>query len=241
MHISPYYKLYQSVESILVGDILDRLGEMFISFEGIEGCGKSTQAKRLKDRLSELGIPVIATREPGGTRIGQDIRRILLDSRNRNLSPLAELLLYAADRAQHVEEVIGPAIDAGKWVICDRFFDATVVYQGYARGLDLSLTRSLNEKAVSGVKPHKTILLDCPVEVGLKRALYRTEIMQQEAQARFEREKKDFHEAVRKGYLEIAGREPDRFLVMDGTLNEDELEKLIFGHLNRFIVKGGGS
>jgi len=114
---------------------------LFITFEGIEGCGKSTQAKRLIDHLKELVIPAILTLEPGGTRIGQDIRMVLLDTRNQILSPLAELLLYAADRAQHVDEVIKPALAEGKWVVCDRFFDATVAYQGYARGQDIALIK----------------------------------------------------------------------------------------------------
>ncbi len=208
---------------------------MFLTFEGIEGCGKSTQARRLFNRLKELMIPVIFTLEPGGTRIGQDIRRILLDSRNQHLSALAELFLYAADRTQHVEEVIRPALAKKKWIVCDRFYDATTVYQGYARGMDLSFVRALNAKATSGLCPHKTFLFDCPVEVGLKRALKRNKIMQQEEQARFEKEKTKFHEAVRKGYLAMAEQEPDRIVKVDGTLGEDELETIIFNHVRPFL------
>jgi len=213
---------------------------VFVTFEGIEGCGKSTQARRLAVHLAELGIPVLGTREPGGTRIGQDIRRILLDPANSHMSDLAELLLYAADRAQHVAEVIRPALDHGKWVICDRFFDATIVYQGHARGLDLSLIYFLNQKALSGVMPHKTVLIDCPVEIGLSRALQRTRIMQEEAQARFEVEHREFHEAVRKGYLSLAGDDPERFFVVDGTLGEDEQERTILDHLRPFFRKDEG-
>ncbi len=208
---------------------------MFITFEGIEGCGKSTQAKRLVNRLKELAVPLVFTLEPGGTSVGQKIRRILLDSRNQHLSPLAELLLYAADRAQHVEEVIKPALEQEKWVLCDRFFDATTVYQGYARGLDMKLIVTLNEKASPGIRPDITFLIDCAVEVGLERALKRNKIQFQEGQDRFEREKKDFHETVREGYLHMAMEDPERFVVVDGTLKEDELEELIFRHVEPFI------
>ncbi len=208
---------------------------MFITFEGIEGCGKSTQAKRLVNRLRELAVPLVFTLEPGGTTVGQKIRRILLDSRNQHLSPLAELLLYAADRAQHVEEVIKPALEQEKWVLCDRFFDATTVYQGYARGLDMKLIVTLNEKASPGIRPDITFLIDCAVEVGLKRALKRNKIQFQEGQDRFEREKKDFHEAVREGYLTMAMEDRERFVVVDGTLKEDELEEIIFKYVEPFI------
>jgi dTMP kinase len=208
---------------------------LFITFEGIEGCGKSTQAKRLVNRLKELAVPLVFTLEPGGTNVGQKIRHILLDSRNQHLSPLTELLLYAADRAQHVEEVIKPALEQEKWVLCDRFFDATTVYQGYARGLDMKLIVTLNEKASPGIRPDITFLIDCAVEIGLERALKRNSIQFQQGQDRFERETKDFHEAVRKGYLTMAMEDRERFVVIDGTLKEDELEELIFRHVEPFI------
>jgi len=208
---------------------------LFITFEGIEGCGKSTQAKRLVNRLRELAVPLVFTLEPGGTNVGQKIRHILLDSRNKHLSPLTELLLYAADRAQHVEEVIKPALEQEKWVLCDRFFDATTVYQGYARGLDMKLIDTLNEKASPGIRPDITFLIDCAVEIGLERALKRNRIQFQEGQDRFERETKDFHEAVREGYLTMAMGDRERFVVIDGTLKEDELEELIFRHVEPFI------
>jgi dTMP kinase len=210
---------------------------LFITFEGIEGCGKSTQAKRLVNRLRELTVPLVFTLEPGGTNVGQKIRRILLDSRNQHLSPLTELLLYAADRAQHVEEVIKPALEQEKWVLCDRFFDATTVYQGYARGLDMKLIVTLNEKASPGIRPDITFLIDCAVEIGLERALKRNRIQFQEGQDRFEREKKDFHEAVREGYLTVAMEDRERFVVVDGTLKEDELEELIFRHVEPFVSR----
>jgi dTMP kinase len=146
---------------------------LFITFEGIEGCGKTTQIKRLTRNLQKEGIPCRATLEPGGTAVGRKIRRILLDSRNKGLTALAELMLYEADRAQHVEEVIKPALERNLWVVSDRFFDATVVYQGFARGQDRKLILDLNKKAAQGLVPDLTFLLDCPVEVGLARATSR--------------------------------------------------------------------
>jgi dTMP kinase len=210
---------------------------LFITFEGIEGCGKTTQLKRFAKRLKGLGISLITTLEPGGTRIGKDIRQILLDSRNRNLSPLTELFLYAADRAQHVEELIKPALDDGKWVICDRFFDATVAYQGIARGQDMELIGILNEEATQGIQPDITFLLDCPVHMGLNRALERNETQSQKGQDRFEREALDFHRAVREGYLELARKNQDRFVIIDTTLPKDEVEEKIFQHIEPFLDK----
>jgi dTMP kinase len=208
---------------------------VFITFEGIEGCGKSTQARRLVNRLRDASVPLVFTLEPGGTRVGRDIRRILLDSSNSRLSPLAELFLYEADRAQHIEEKIRPALEQGKWVVCDRFFDATTVYQGFARGQDMKLIRTLNEKACFGIRPDMTFLIDCPVEIGLKRALKRNEGVPEVGQDRFEREEKDFHEAVRQGYITMAEEEPERIGVVDCKLNEDELEEVIFEHVRPFI------
>lgn len=211
---------------------------MFITFEGIEGCGKTTQIKRIAKRISRNGIPLITTFEPGGTRIGQDIRRILLDSHNKNLSPLAELALYAADRAQHMEEVIKPALDQGKWVICDRFFDATVAYQGTARGQDMELIRILNEKVTKGIQPDITFLLDCPVDIGLDRALKRNRAQSPKGQDRFERERLDFHREVRRGYVELARNNPKRFIIIDATLAMNEVEQEIFKHIKPLLKLG---
>lgn len=180
------------------------------------------------------------TLEPGGTRVGKEIRRILLDPKNQHLTPFAELLLYAADRAQHVEEVIRPALDQRKWVLCDRYFDATTVYQGYVRGQDMSLVGILNEKATRGIFPDLTFLLDCEVEIALGRAIRRTETRFQAGQDRFEREKTDFHEAVRQGYLSLARDNPERFVVVDGKLAEDELEAIIFQNVAPFVSKQSG-
>ncbi|MGD2127236.1 MAG: dTMP kinase [Desulfobacteraceae bacterium] len=204
---------------------------MFITFEGIEGCGKTTQIKRLVRRLKRYGIPVVNTLEPGGTQIGKHIRGILLDSLNKNLTPLAELTLYAADRAQHVAEVIKPALDQGNWVICDRFFDATVVYQGSARGQDMQLIQLLNEKVTRGIRPDMTFLLDCPVEVGLERALERNETGLDKGQDRFENEKMAFHEKVRQAYLALARKEGKRFIIIEAIADKDEVEEEIFRHI----------
>ena len=208
---------------------------VFITFEGMEGCGKSTQAKRLARRLGHLGIAHVMTLEPGGTVIGRKMRQVLLDSRNKALTPLAELMLYAADRAQHVEEVIKPALRAGKWVICDRFSDATVVYQGAARGQDRKLIRLLNSVVTDGIRPHLTFLLDCPVEVGLRRALGRN----MKGQDRFEKEALSFHRKVRKGYLDLARKNRNRFVILDATVNRKEVEAKIRFHLHRFLTRNG--
>ena len=204
---------------------------MFVTFEGIEGCGKTTQIERLSDTLKRQGILLVTTFEPGGTRIGNDIRRILLDNRNVDLSPLAELILYAADRAQHIEEVVKPALDRGKWVICDRFVDATLAYQGAARSQDMRLIQFLNEKSTFGISPDMTFLLDCPVEMGLERAMKRNETLSQQDQDRFERETLDFHAKVRKGYLDLAKEHEERFVIIDASLSMDAMEKEIFKHI----------
>lgn len=211
---------------------------VFITLEGIEGCGKSTQARRLADHLNRCGISALLTREPGGTPLGRKIRDMLLDARNKHLPPLAELFLYEADRALHVEGVIQPALDKGMWVICDRFFDATTVYQGHARGLDMPMIRWLNEKAASGLRPDKTVLLDCPVEVGLNRARRRIWTDQQDGQDRFEQEQLEFHHRVREGYLHMAAMEPDRYVVVDGTLSEDDLAEVIFQEIHPLMSRG---
>jgi dTMP kinase len=208
---------------------------ILITFEGIEGCGKSTQVKLLTRRLKECRMPVLATLEPGGSSIGQSIRKILLDSRNTGLSPLAELLLYEADRAQHVREVIRPALKKGLWVLCDRFSDATEAYQGRARGEPISLVRELNRVATGGLKPDVTFLLDLPVEVGLARARRRNLDTNAGDQDRFEREELSFHEKVREAYLLLARREKKRFVVIQAQAGEKEVEESIFRSIEPLI------
>ena len=194
----------------------------FITFEGPEGCGKTTQMRLLANCLAEKGSQVVFTREPGGCPIADKIREVLLDAANSGMVPLAELFLYAAARAQHVSEIITPALEAGKIVLCDRFTDATVAYQGHGRQLDPALIEQLNRLATGRVRPHLTILLDCPVEVGLGRALARIEATTGAKEERFEQESLQFHHRVRTGYLQLAAAEPDRFVVIDG--NRDIME-----------------
>jgi dTMP kinase len=199
----------------------------FITFEGIEGCGKTTQMKILSERLAEKGYPVVVTREPGGCPISLKIRDILLDAANSRMVPLAELLLYAAARAQHVSEVIKPALDAGQIVLCDRFTDATVAYQGYGRELDLTLIGELNNLATGNVRPRLTVLIDCEVETGLKRANARIEASTGAREERFELESVQFHRRVREGYLRLAAAEANRFIVIDGNRSIGEVQTAI--------------
>lgn len=191
---------------------------MFITFEGIEGSGKSTQIRLLADFFTRASRSCVVTREPGGTEIGKKIRSILLDSMNTKITPFTELLLYEADRTQHVKEIIRPALAAGKIVLCDRFFDATVVYQGYVRGANLDLIDHLHETILKGLKPDLTFLLDCPVDIGLERAWKRIANMSGKTKEdRFEQEAVHFHEKIRQGYLKLAKMEPGRFYVIDAT------------------------
>jgi dTMP kinase len=199
----------------------------FITFEGIEGCGKTTQLQLLARRLEESGHLVTVTREPGGCPIADQIRSILLDAGNRAITPLTELLLYAAARAQHVSEVVAPALAAGGIVLCDRFTDATIAYQGHGRKLDLAVISQLNQLATAGVRPDLTVLLDCPADIGLKRAIARINSTQGAREERFELEALRFHQDVRNGYLQLARQEPERFVVIDGTASIRETEAAI--------------
>jgi len=187
----------------------------FLSFEGIEGCGKTSQLHRLARRLRTLGYQVVETREPGGTPISEQIRTILLDPQNRAMASRCELLLYLASRAQHVAETIRPALEKGAVVLCDRFADATMAYQGYGRGLGPTTVARLNRFATAGLAPDLAILLDVPVAVGLSRKRRAGGL------DRLDREHPSFHEAVRRGYLRIARQNPRRVRVVDGTASED--------------------
>ena len=201
----------------------------FISFEGIEGTGKSTQAKLLQQGLLGLGYEVILTEEPGGTLISLRIREILLSVDHTNMKPLTELLLYNAARAQHIEEVILPALNRGAVVITDRFTDSTFAYQGYGRGIDLKLLESIDRIATNGLRPDMTMLLDLDVETGLKRnrRINKTD--------RLELEDVEFHERVRKGYHELAAKEPERIKVLDASVGIEELKIIIARIIPDFI------
>ncbi|MFP4258924.1 MAG: dTMP kinase [Desulfovermiculus sp.] len=197
---------------------------MFITFEGIEGSGKSTQAKRVLALLQKQVRKVLLSREPGGTAIGRELRSLLLNSENNHLCARGELFLYLADRAQHVEEIIKPALESGIVVLVDRFTDSTLVYQGFGRGLDLDLVQGLNELAVNGVRPDLTFVIDVPPEIGLHRARSRNgESGTAQAEGRFEAESLDFHTRIREGYLELAARDKERIMVLDGTVPENEV------------------
>jgi len=203
----------------------------FITFEGIDGCGKTTQLRMLERYLRSRSIPFVSTREPGGTELGTTIRAALLNVSHRHLEPLAELLLYAADRAQHVRELILPALATGQCVLSDRFYDATTAYQGYGRGFDLKLIADLNELATSSLKPDRTLIFDLEVEVGLKRVQRRSDLANEpEGEAapdRLDREPHEFHERVRQGYLAIAEREPSRILVLPAAGSIDVTRSLV--------------
>ena len=189
----------------------------FITFEGVEGCGKTTQIRLLSDFLSAQGLRTTLTREPGGCQIADKIRTILLDAENRAMSPLAELMLYAAARAQHVSEVISPALGAGNVVLCDRFCDATVAYQSFGRGIDREVIDTLNVHACQGVSPDLTVLVDCDPSLGLERARRRIEASSGPREERFELEELAFHKRVRAGYLKLAADQPERFLIINGS------------------------
>ncbi len=196
---------------------------LFITFEGVEGSGKTTQIQRLKKYLTRKGIPCKVTREPGGTPIGERVRKILLNPDHCEMVPTNELLLYEAARAQHVKEVIEPFLKKGGVVLCDRFSDATIAYQGYGRRIDLKWIGRLNHLSSQGMRPDVTFLLDCPSDVGLKRALQRNRKLKQEKEERFEKEEIQFHRRVRKGYLAIARKEPRRVKVIDTRDGEDRV------------------
>jgi dTMP kinase len=190
----------------------------FITFEGIEGCGKTTQIRMAGDYLRKRQIPVLVTEEPGGAPLGKHIRKLLLNQGDCRIDAKAELLLFAAARAQHVQEVILPALAAGRVVLCDRFSDATLAYQGFGRGLSLEFIKSLNEFSAAPLKPDLTLLFDLPVEVGLGRAIDRiAHIQGAPREDRFEQEDRAFHQKIRIGYLSLARNEPGRIRMIDAS------------------------
>ena len=189
----------------------------FITFEGIEGSGKTTQIKLLAKHLELLGYQVVMTREPGGCPISDKIRSILLDADNQNMCSLTELFLYAAARAQHVTEIIKPALESGCIVLCDRFTDATIAYQSCGRGLERNAIETLNQLACQTFYPDLTVLIDCDPDIGLMRAKKRIEAASGPREERFELEALEFHRRVRDGYLGMALQEPQRFLKIEGS------------------------
>jgi len=203
---------------------------VLITFEGVEGSGKSTQADRLARRLEARGASCLVSREPGGTRIGEAVRSILLNPQHKEMHGLTELLLYLASRNQHVREKVLPALEKGKVVILDRFGDSSLAYQGAGRELGEKLVSRLNKLATADLKPNLTVLVDVPVKVGQGRKA--SGVLD-----RLERERVEFHERVRQGYLQVARRAPGRFKIIDGTLPADELERLIFRHVEELLKR----
>ncbi len=194
---------------------------LFITFEGLDGTGKTTQIHELERRLSESGIPYIKTREPGGTPIAEKVRDIILDPKNKEMCFEAEALLYAASRAQHVSEVIKPALEMGKVVICDRYFDSTLAYQGYARELEIDDLYKINNFAMQNVKPDLTFLLDIP-------AGETTERINSRELDRLDLEEMDFKKRVRAGFLKIAAFEKERVMVINASLEIEKINEIIW-------------
>ena len=210
---------------------------MFITFEGIEGSGKTTQLGRLAEAWRAQGRNVVATKEPGGTGVADQIRAILLDS-SHVIDPVAEVFLFAASRRQHVMELIRPAMDRGDDILCDRFTDATLAYQGFGRLLPLDQLSALNEWATGGLHPDLTLIFDLPEESGLSRARSRNAGAAND-EGRFEAEDLRFHRRVREGYLALAVAEPGRFAVIDATGNEEEVyERMVETLRSRIGVPG---
>ncbi len=202
---------------------------IFISMEGPDGSGKSTQLELLKKYLSDKGYEIIITREPGGTRISEAVREIILNKEYTEMSYMTEALLYASARAQLVSEVIKPAIDGGKAVISDRFVDSSAVYQGMARGLGVENVYKMNEFAIQGVMPDLTIHLDLPAKVGISRKKDQKEL------DRMELEALDFHEKVAEGYRKLAELAPDRIYTIDATLPIDDIHGLIIEKIENIL------
>ncbi len=207
----------------------------FITFEGPEGSGKSTQIKRLAEQLEALGIKVLCTREPGGTATGEAIRNILQhDATGELLAERAELLLFTASRAQLMDQVVLPSLERGEWVLCDRFIDSTMAYQGYARGMDIDTLDAINDFAIAGRKPDLTLLLDLDIEQGFQRLEERYSAGG--SADRFEREARNFHHRVRNGYHTLAEREPERFRVIDAGRAIDEVASNVWNIIKKALL-----
>ncbi len=208
----------------------------FITFEGPEGSGKSTQIRRLSETLEAQGIKVVCTREPGGTATGEAIRNILQhDAAGEPLGERAELLLFEASRAQLMEQVVLPALGRGEWVLCDRFIDSTLAYQGFARGMDIAALERINDFAIQSRKPDLTLLLDLEIERGFQRLEERYAAGKGSAD-RFEREARDFHLRVRDGYHQLAGREPERFRMIDADRAVDEVASKVWNAVKEALL-----
>ncbi|MEM9541328.1 MAG: dTMP kinase [Cyanobacteria bacterium P01_E01_bin.42] len=208
---------------------------LLIAFEGVEGAGKSTQIEQSRDWLDSYyagKVPIVITREPGGTHLGQELRRLLLETANPTAT--TELLLYAADRAQHVEEMLEPELERGAIVLCDRYTDSTIAYQGFGRGADLELIRTLNQIATRGLESHLTLWLDIEVEIGLQRAKSRGK-----QSDRMERSALDFHQRVRQGFSQLAAQNPHRIVRLDALPDPAIVQSNIQQILRKFLSDRG--
>ena len=209
---------------------------LFITFEGPEGSGKTTQIRMAGKHLEKKHVPYLITEEPGGTKLGNELRRLLLNKSSLNITGKAELLLFAAARAQHVVEIILPAIEEGTVVLCDRYSDATIAYQGYGRALRLDDVRWVNGFASQALQPDITFLFDIPVEIGLQRAKSRiSRIVDSPAEDRFEREDLDFHWRVWKGYHALVKETPERFYVIDASRHVETVYREVCRHLDSIL------
>tara|TARA_Y100001970_G_scaffold266290_1_gene354772 strand:- start:693 stop:1325 length:633 start_codon:yes stop_codon:yes gene_type:complete len=205
----------------------------FITFEGGEGSGKSTQIDVLFHKLKNKGIDVLKTREPGGTNVGENIREILVTGKTNDITPLTELYLNSASRKEHIEKLIKPSLDKGKWVLCDRFTDSTIVYQGYAHGLDLKMIKNLNHLIVGKYEPDLTFIFDIHPEIGLKRA---KKINTNEN--RYEQMDISFHLKIRNSFLEIAKLNKQKYLIIDASLNKERIsEDILKTVFNRYLIE----
>ena len=196
-------------------------GGHFITLEGGEGAGKSTQIKRLAQALADVGINTITTREPGGAPGAEEIRNLLVNGDTKRWAPMAEVLLHTAARAEHLDKTVMPALKNGSWVISDRFFDSTLAYQGYGHGVDKEVIKNIYRDAFGNFKPDLTLIIDVPADIGLARAGTRAATDTNPNEDRYERMGGTFHQRIREGFLEIAKEEPDRCVVINGELDED--------------------
>lgn len=209
---------------------------LFITFEGPEGSGKTTQIKKAGEYLKSKNIAFLVTEEPGGTQLGNELRKILLNKTSFNINGKSELLLFAAARSQHVEEVIRPAIEDGKVVLCDRYSDATIAYQSFGRGLKIEDVNWINNFATRSLIPDLTLLFDIPVDIGLKRALKRiSRIVDSPVEDRFEREEIEFHKRVRDGYHKLVKSDPERFRTIDASRGIDDIHRDVCRYLDSII------
>ena len=203
---------------------------LFITFEGGEGSGKSSQTRALYRQLTRLDIPAILIHEPGSTVLGEKLTRLLKWAQSTNIAPTTELMLFDASRAQLVQEVIRPALKAHKIVICDRYADSTVAYQGYGRKIDIDTILKINDLATGGLKSDLTVLLDIPVEAGFA-------LKTGQEPDRFEKESKAFHQRVRKGYFQLAADEPQRWLVVNASLSKEKIQQIIWEKVSSLLTE----